>query len=110
MVTFQAGRVVLLSLLASLATACSQEKEDWRSAEAANTTEAWQRFVEQHPDSEFVDQARTRIAQLRRRSSADRRRLPGLPHAPLERQMGRARPYPHRGVLLRVGTAHSATD
>lgn len=65
MVTFRAGRVVLLSLLAGLATACSQEKEDWRSAEAANTTEAWQRFVEQHPDSEFVDQARTRIAQLR---------------------------------------------
>jgi hypothetical protein len=65
MVTFRAGRVALLSLLASLATACSQEKEDWRSAEAANTTEAWQRFVELHPDSEFVDQARTRIAQLR---------------------------------------------
>jgi len=65
MVTFRAGRVALLSLLASLATACSQEKEDWRSAEAANTTEAWQRFVEQHPDSEFVDQARSRIAQLR---------------------------------------------
>ena len=65
MVTFQAGRVALLCLLASLATACSQEKEDWRSAEAANTTEAWQRFVEQHPDSEFVDPARTRIAQLR---------------------------------------------
>ena len=65
MVTFQAGRVALLTLLATLATACSQEKEDWRSAEAANTTEAWQRFVEQHPDSEFLDQARTRIAQLR---------------------------------------------
>src|SRR5215469_431941 len=65
MVTFQAGRVALLSLLASLATGCSQEKEDWRSAEAANTTEAWQRFVEQHPDSVFVDQARSRIAQLR---------------------------------------------
>src|SRR6516162_5895796 len=65
MVTFQAGRVALLTLLATLATGCSQEKEDWRSAEAANTTEAWQRFVEQHPDSEFLDQARTRVAELR---------------------------------------------
>jgi hypothetical protein len=64
MVTFQAGRVALLSLLASLATACSQEREDWRSAEGADTTEAWQRFVEQHPDSELVRQAQTRIAQL----------------------------------------------
>ena len=64
MVTFQAGRVALLSLLAGLATACSQEQEDWRSAEGADTTEAWQRFVEQHPDSELVGQARTRIAKL----------------------------------------------
>src|SRR5215469_1583923 len=65
MVTFQAGRVALLSLLAGLATAaCSQEQQDWRSAEGADTPEAWQRFVEQHPDSELVSQARTRIAQL----------------------------------------------
>jgi hypothetical protein len=65
MVTFQAGRVVLLSLLAGLATACSQEHEDWRSAQAADTAEGWQRFLDQHPESEFVGQARTRIAQLK---------------------------------------------
>ena len=64
MVTFQAGRVALLSLLAGLATACSREHQDWRSAEDADSTEAWQRFVEQHPDSELVRQAMTRIAQL----------------------------------------------
>ena len=65
MVTFQAGRVALLSLLAGLATACSREQQDWRSAEGADTTEAWQRFLDQHPDSEFAGQARTRIVQLR---------------------------------------------
>jgi len=64
MVTFQAGRVALLSLLAGLASACSREHEDWRSAESADTTESWQRFVEQHPDSELVNQARARIADL----------------------------------------------
>src|SRR5262245_56132647 len=64
MVTFQAGRVALLSLLAGLASACSREQEDWRSAESADTTESWQRFVEQHPDSELVNQARARIADL----------------------------------------------
>jgi cell division septation protein DedD len=64
MVTFPAGRVALISLLAGLASACSREQQDWRSAEGADTTEAWQRFVEQHPDSEFANQARTRIAQL----------------------------------------------
>jgi hypothetical protein len=63
MVTFPAGRVALLSLLAGLATACSREQQDWRSAESADSTEAWQRFVEQHPDSELVSQARVRIAQ-----------------------------------------------
>src|SRR5215831_13181539 len=64
MVTFQAGRVALLSLLAGLASACSREHEDWRSAESADTTESWQRFVEQHPGSELVNQARARIADL----------------------------------------------
>jgi len=66
MVTFQAGRVALISLLAGLATAaCSREQQDWRSAEGADSTEAWQRFLDQHPDSEFAAQARTRIVQLR---------------------------------------------
>jgi cell division septation protein DedD len=64
MVTFQAGRVALLSLLAAVATACSREHQDWRSADSADSAEAWQRFVEQHPDSELVNQARARIAQL----------------------------------------------
>jgi cell division septation protein DedD len=64
MVTFRAGRVALLTLLAGMAAACSQEQQDWRSAQAADSTEAWQRFVDQHPDSELVNQARNRIAQL----------------------------------------------
>jgi len=64
MVTFQAGRVALFTVLAGLATACSREQQDWRSAESADTPEAWQRFLEQHPESELVNQARTRIAQL----------------------------------------------
>jgi hypothetical protein len=64
MVTFQAGRVALISLLAGLATACSREQQDWRSAEGADTTESWQRFLDQHPDSELAGQVRARVAQL----------------------------------------------
>jgi SPOR domain len=67
MVTFRAGRVALLTLLAGMAAACGQEQQDWRSAEAADSTEAWQRFVAQHPDSELVSHARNRIAQLEAR-------------------------------------------
>jgi hypothetical protein len=64
MVTFQARRVALVTLLAGVAAACGQEQQDWHSAEGADTTEAWQRFVEQHPDSELANEARNRIVQL----------------------------------------------
>jgi cell division protein FtsN len=63
MMTSQAGRIARLALLATLC-ACSSEQQDWRSAEGADTSEAWGRFIEQHPDSELAAQARARIAQL----------------------------------------------
>jgi hypothetical protein len=61
---FPAGRMALLAVLAILGAGCSREQQDWRSAESAATSEAWARFVEQHPDSELAAQARDRIAQL----------------------------------------------
>lgn len=64
MVTFQAGRVALVTVLAGLAVACSGEQQDWRSAESADTSEAWGRFLEQHPNSELAGQARARLTQL----------------------------------------------
>ncbi|MBV8876920.1 MAG: SPOR domain-containing protein [Gammaproteobacteria bacterium] len=64
MVTFQAGRVVLLALVAGMTAACSREQQDWRSAESADTPESWQRFLEQHPESELINEARNRIVQL----------------------------------------------
>jgi len=64
MITFHAGRVALIAVLATLAAGCSREQQDWRSAEAADTSEAYGRFVEQHPDSELAAQARVRLAQL----------------------------------------------
>ena len=67
MITFRAGRagrVALIAVLATAAAGCSREQQDWRSAEAADTSEAYGRFVEQHPDSELGAQARARLAQL----------------------------------------------
>jgi len=64
MITFRAGTIALIALLASLAAACSREQQDWRAAEGADTSEAWQRFIEQHPASELAPQARARLAQL----------------------------------------------
>lgn len=64
MITFRAGRVALITLLGIACAACSREQQDWRSAESADTTEAYGRFLEQHTDSELATQARARIAQL----------------------------------------------
>ena len=89
MVTFQAGRVALITLLAGMAAGCSQEQQDWRSAESADTPEAWQRFVEQHPESELVSQARTRIAQLETQRE--------FQHADHDRRVA----VPDRGLLQR---------
>jgi hypothetical protein len=43
---------------------CSREKIDWKSAEAADTVEGYDRFVQRHPDSELATQARARVEQL----------------------------------------------
>jgi hypothetical protein len=45
-------------------SACSREKSDWRSAQAADTSESYQQFIAAHPDSSFAVGARERLAQL----------------------------------------------
>lgn len=63
MLTFRAGKVAAVAVFLSLA-ACSREQQDWRAAEAADTVESYDQFLERHPDSELVTAARTRVAQL----------------------------------------------
>jgi cell division septation protein DedD len=48
----------------TLVAGCSREKIDWKSAESADSVEAYDRFIERHPDSELATQARARVAQL----------------------------------------------
>ena len=64
MITLCAARLTFVALLAALAAGCSPEQQDWRSAEAADSSEAYTHFLEQHADSELATQARTRIQQL----------------------------------------------
>jgi cell division protein FtsN len=61
MATFRVGHILLFATLGVLC-ACSQEQQDWRSAESAGSSEGWAHFIEQHPDSELVPQARAQIA------------------------------------------------
>ena len=52
-------------VLGTLALAgCSHESADWKSATAADTTEAYQQFLQQHPKSANAVQAQARIQQL----------------------------------------------
>lgn len=57
---------VILTSVALLAAAsgCSHEQRDWRSAQAANTTEAYEQFITEHPKSARAADAQARIAQL----------------------------------------------
>lgn len=63
MITFRAGKTVLCVVLAGL-VACSAEQQDWRSAEAAGTSEAYQHFLDQHPESELAAKARERVGEF----------------------------------------------
>jgi cell division septation protein DedD len=57
--------MTLASVLAfTVLVGCSREKIDWKSAEAADTVEGYDHFLERHPDGELAAQARARVAQL----------------------------------------------
>jgi len=44
--------------------ACSREKGDWRSAQAADSPESYEQFIAGHPDSTLAVTARERLQQL----------------------------------------------
>jgi hypothetical protein len=56
--------LVAIALGALALTGCSHESADWKSATAADTTEAYQQFLQQHPKSANAAQAQTRIQQI----------------------------------------------
>lgn len=58
-------RAMLPAALAALIVAgCSHEAADWKSATLANTSEAYQSFLQQYPHSGEATQAQARIKQL----------------------------------------------
>ena len=61
------SHIVLIALLTAVTfgvAGCSHVAEDWKAAQAANTPEAYQDFLRQHPDSEFASPAQERVKQL----------------------------------------------
>lgn len=59
-----AARVALGIALACVLAGCSREREDWRSAQTADTVESYEQFLQQHPDSARATEARGRVEQL----------------------------------------------
>jgi cell division septation protein DedD len=55
---------LLLAIVLFAMTGCSRERGDWRSAQAADTVESYQQFIDEHPDSSHVATARERLQQL----------------------------------------------
>jgi len=56
--------VTLFAIPLLALAACSREKGDWRSAQAADSPESYEQFIAAHPDSTLVATARERLAQL----------------------------------------------
>lgn len=54
----------LVLVCAMTLAGCSRVADDWRAAQTADSTEAFQEFMQQHPDSEYTVQAQERIKQL----------------------------------------------
>jgi cell division septation protein DedD len=60
----RAVSIVLVAAVLAVAAGCSRENQDWRSAQAADTVEGYDDFVAKHPQSEFAEQAKSRVKQL----------------------------------------------
>lgn len=58
------ARFAALSIVALLLAACAGDVGDWKSAQEADTQEAYEAFLARHPDSSFAPQAKERSAQL----------------------------------------------
>jgi cell division septation protein DedD len=56
--------VTLFAIPLLVLAACSREKGDWRSAQAADSPESYEQFIAEHPDSTLVATARERLQQL----------------------------------------------
>jgi cell division septation protein DedD len=62
--TYRAAGPITAAVVLTLLAGCSRTQEDWRAAQQAGTPQAYEVFVERHPDSELAGVARQRIAQL----------------------------------------------
>jgi hypothetical protein len=57
------GGLIIVSAL--IAVGCvDEDKEDWQAAEEANTVEAFEEYLQEHPDGKYVTEAREGLEEL----------------------------------------------
>jgi cell division septation protein DedD len=60
----RAGVILLSVFMLAAASGCSHEQRDWHSAQAANTIEAYEQFITEHPKSARATDAQALVVQL----------------------------------------------
>lgn len=67
-----ARQSIALAALLALGLAAGCAKQDYEAAVAANTSEAFEEFLKNHPDTEFSEAARKKISDLREKKDLER--------------------------------------
>jgi len=67
LVSITATSLIVTALLAG----CDTREKDWEAARQADSIAAYEEFLEQHPDGEYTDAARERIAGIREQNAWD---------------------------------------
>lgn len=60
----RASVILMSALMLAAASGCSHEQRDWHSAQAANTIEAYEQFMTEHPKSSRATDAQAQVVQL----------------------------------------------
>jgi cell division septation protein DedD len=64
MMNYSRAVVTAVAVSMALLAGCARDQGDWRAAQAADTTEAYEQFIGKHPTSALANQARDRIKEL----------------------------------------------
>ena len=57
--------LAVLAILSFALLACGSDEEDYERAQQENTAEAYERFIQRHPDSDFAENAARTLDSLR---------------------------------------------
>jgi len=71
-------RTIPTLLLAACIAGCSTVHIDWDTANALNTIEGYEEFLQKHPDSEFTEEALQRVEPMRYQKAMDEGTTKGL--------------------------------